>query len=674
MGSRAHYAALVVVWGLILAYGIYFSALSIERHRAFFTNASDLGQIDQAIWNTLQGRPLEFTRRTGEQSVRLTDHVEPIFVPTALVFLLYDNVEALLVLQSFVIGIGALPVYWVARGRLETAATSTRNRPTAIAEQGSEVEIAAIAFALMYLLLPSLEAANLAEFHAVTFVPALVLFMYHYGSLKKWGRFLLFGLLALMVKEEVSLLVFMMAAYFTFSNFDFRFSNSRKLSERFCTYLPTAPRVPLALAGLALLWFGLTVFVIIPSFNTLGRSPYTCRYVVSEDCRQVVRGLFLEQRLSYLFQLFASSGFVSLFDPVSLLLGSPLLLANVISNYPAQYSGTFHYSAPVAPYFVLAAIGGSAWLIRRLERGGARALLGVVGGALLAAVAFHLYAGYSPVARGYASLQLGAAESAARAARGSTFEQLAARVPREAKLATTSSLHPHLSHREFLYRFPVVNDADYVLLDVMESDRGLPLEFRLAYDELLKDDTFGVVEAADGYVLLKRGAPQQNLPDAFYAPFRAGNATPQYPAQIDFDDKIRFLGYDVLTDQYGRSSLQTYWQRLKPLDRNYYLFPFVTDASGAPLPDMNFPMTVLFWYPSAAWQANEVIVGKTVPLDWGAGVRLGVGVVDGADWNDVNARLAVTRVEPSTFKVIDGTWVDLGNYAKIPARVQNPSP
>ena len=123
------------------------------------------------------------------------------------------------------------------------------------------------------------------------------------------------------------------------------------LARTILAYLKTAPRVPLFFAVLALVWFVVTVFVIIPQFNTLGRSPYTCRYFVSEDCREVVRGLLLPERLGYLVQLFASSGFVSILDPVSLLLGSPLILANVISNYPAQYSGTFHYSAPLVPVF-----------------------------------------------------------------------------------------------------------------------------------------------------------------------------------------------------------------------------------------------------------------------------------------------------------------------------------
>ncbi len=656
MKSRAHYIALAVVWLFIFAYGIYFSALSIQRHRAFLTNASDLGQIDQAIWNSSQGRFLEFTRRTGEQSIRLTDHVEPLFVLIAPVFYLYDNVEALLVLQSFVIALGALAVFWIAGWKLQTIEFNSTAQGVEKNKATNQIEFAAVLFAGMYLLFPALQAANLAEFHAVTFAPALVLFAYHCGAQKKWGRFALFAILLLLVKEEIALLVLMLAGYFAIRDWRLEIGNWKSLPARFFAYLKTAPRIPLLFVFLSLLWFVLTFFVIIPQFNTGGRSPYTCRYVVSEDCREVVRGLFLQERLGYLFQLFASSGFVSLLDPISLLLGSPLILANVISNYPAQYSGTFHYSAPVVPYFILAAIGGTTFLIGQIRRRvTSLAVLVVTIPIFLIALTYHLLAGYTPVARAYSFPRI--------SARNQLFEKFAAQIPRDAKVSTTPSLHPHISHREFLYRYPVVNDADYVMLDVNESDRGIPSEFRVRYNEILQEG-FGVIAADNGYVLLKRGAPQQDLPDEFFTPFRTQNASPQYPTQIDFDNKIRFLGYDVLTDQYGRAHLQTYWQRLQNLDANYYLFPFLADENGAPIENLNFPMTVLFWYPSASWKENEIIIGKTLPLEWGARARIGVGVVNGFDWNDAATRLRVTRVEPSNLNVVDGTWVELGEFVR----------
>ena len=103
-------------------------------------------------------------------------------------------------------------------------------------------------------------------------------------------------------------------------------------------------------------------------------------------------------------------------------------------------------------------------------------------------------------------------------------------------------------------------------------------------DNDIVDSGFGVIDVADGYILLKRGPPGKDLPDEFFTLFLVcGYAAPQYPAMIDFGDKVRFLGYDVLTDQYGHAYMQTYWQRLGHLDQNYFLFPFVADEDGETL-------------------------------------------------------------------------------------------
>lgn len=58
--SRRPAWAIALLWALILAYAVYFSAVSIRLHQAHQTHAVlDLGQIDQAIWNTSQGRWVE---------------------------------------------------------------------------------------------------------------------------------------------------------------------------------------------------------------------------------------------------------------------------------------------------------------------------------------------------------------------------------------------------------------------------------------------------------------------------------------------------------------------------------------------------------------------------------------------------------------------------------------
>ena len=82
---------------------VFLRAVSIRLHEAHRTHKSDLGQIDQAIWNTSQGRFVQETR-DDQVLTRLTDHVEPIFAPVSLVFKVWDDVRALLVSSVDVVG------------------------------------------------------------------------------------------------------------------------------------------------------------------------------------------------------------------------------------------------------------------------------------------------------------------------------------------------------------------------------------------------------------------------------------------------------------------------------------------------------------------------------------------------------------------------------------------
>jgi hypothetical protein len=216
-----------------------------------------------------------------------------------------------------------------------------------------------------------------------------------------------------------------------------------------------------------------------------------------------------------------------------------------------------------------------------------------------------------------------------------------------------------------LYRYLNVKDAQYVLLDVSESTKSNPVDFRVAYNALVDTKTFGVVDAADGYVLLERAAPPKPLPDEFFSIFRANGREPQYPVTIDFSDQLRFLGYDVVDDQYGHGSVRMYWRRLMPMDKNYNLFLFYADEQGAPRQDVTLPSTLLFWYPTSMWQPDEAIVGQTVPLDLGPQTRLGLGVVNGNNWDDAGRRLPARLMGPSTLRMFDdSTWVELGTLVK----------
>ncbi|MCA1554603.1 MAG: DUF2079 domain-containing protein, partial [Chloroflexi bacterium] len=125
----------LVVLALMVLYAITFAVISIRQHDAFLTHKEDLGQIDQAVWNSLHGRLL-VESDDDHQSTRLTDHVEPSLVAASLVFLVWDDVRALLVLQAVVAALGAWAVFLLARDVLK--------------DGGRLTAWLAVAFALVY--------------------------------------------------------------------------------------------------------------------------------------------------------------------------------------------------------------------------------------------------------------------------------------------------------------------------------------------------------------------------------------------------------------------------------------------------------------------------------------------------------------------------------------------
>ena len=198
---RQRYSRLAqgLVWMLIVLYILFFASLSIRQHETLQTGAFDLGNYDQAVWNTIHGHPLRFTTVEG-LTIRLAQHVEPILLPISLFYLIYSSPKTLLVLQTIVIAIGAWPLYLLAREKLRS-------------------EFGGIVFAAAYLLSPALEAANLFDFHAVSLAPTFLLWAFYFLEKEKDPWFIVFSVLAMSCKEEISLLIVMMGLYAFFLRF-----------------------------------------------------------------------------------------------------------------------------------------------------------------------------------------------------------------------------------------------------------------------------------------------------------------------------------------------------------------------------------------------------------------------------------------------------------------------
>ncbi len=680
------HAPTILLWIFILAYILFFSAYSLQLHATLNSFAADLSLFDQPMWNSLHERFLE--RTLGDRQVpRVADHFEPIILPIALVFYLWDDVRAILIIQTLALALGAVPVYWIARKALSDsldehggAETHTLTEPVS-----HYASLLALSFVVAYLMFPGLQAANVADFHADPLVVTPLLFAFWYATQHRYRAMWAWAVVAMLTKENLPTLTFMLGLYLLIGSED-----GESSIHSFPGSLLTKRRQHgLALMAVSAVWFYVASFLIVAPlarqvYGTDGPVYMAHRYT---EFGSGMPGLLLDpDRLLYLAGLFASVGWLALLAPEYLLLGLPILIANTLSNYPGQYSGEQHYSAPLAPVFVIAAIyglrrlvgglraqhpGSSAskrFLPAQLQRCDAKTLAVAAAVWLLVwSLGYHYLRGWTPLARDFHWPDI--------TPHHQLLPRFADQIPAEAPLSTTPPLHPHFAHREKIYLFPTIADADFVLLDVSGVTDAHPNDVRKAYDFLVETNEFGVIDAADGYVLLGKGQDTWEgigtLPDAFFDFARVKDAQPQYPVKVEFDGQLRFLGYDLIDDaKWQQTYLRLYWEAMAPLPDDLRLWPFLFSQDGFLLEDtLQRPMVAPIWYAPSQWKPGEIVVTKTLP--WTLGPRFNVGLAvlrTGTDpvatFADPEQHLPITAADPSVITFRDETWAQVGSFAR----------
>ncbi len=667
----------LLLLALIVLYTALFAGLAFAQHAGMRTHKADLGQIAQAVWNSSRGRFVEMTDN-GFIATRMTDHVEPILALISPVLWVWDDVRALLLLQAAAVAIGAWPLYELALILLDrTLSPAARQQIWELEPLRQMTEPLALALAAAYLLAPQLQSALLTEFHAVPLVVPLVLWALWSVEAQRWRQFTLAVLLVAAVKEETALLAAGLALWGPWRAWISRLSADP---------LQGAWRITLlggTLAVAALGWFYLATFVIVPAHAVevygVAESYYFRRYgALGDSPADILKSFFTQPalvwqiatepaRLAYLRDLVRVYGWLPLLAPDLLLLSAPVLLANQLSAYPAQYYGEFHYSAPVAVYFAAASAFGLArlWrpLARRFNRSSAEFQhMPAAGGLIMALVAFLgnsrstlrplLAAGLVLWLVGWGAAtyaELGRGPGGGRydptpiTAHHRLLARFTAQIPPDAAVTATAAVHPHVSHRRFVYQFPIGLEppgvADWALLDVTTATDMAPGDVRATVEAMLAGE-WGVVDGADGFLLLRKGAPDKTIPAAFYDFARTPDALP--PTEYDHALRDHALALvSVTVDDWPRwrqTKVETVWQVGRGFDA----------ASMAPQIELIAPNgerlyhfaqampPALVWYPPSVWQPGDVIAVTTLPLylpyAFGVNVLHTPGLAAGDGW------------------------------------------
>ena len=471
------------VYGLlalaVVIYGLYFSLYQIQRHRAFETDV-DLTNMEQVIWNTLHGRFMrattyptdtgrtitDFSKRVTEN--RLADHVQPILLLLALPYALVPRPETLLVVMSVAVGLGAIPVFRLAKRRLHT-------------------EGWALAFAVGYLLLPVVETNSGWDVHGMSFVPPLLLASLDAAEQGKRGWWWFWALLAMGCREDMPFLVgwamFWMAP---------------KAQRRNATLM----------LGWGTLWSILNFLVIIPSFGNEG-SPYLVRFLPygTPLTRQGVTNLlgqwqFWQVEVTKLLLYGLRLGFPFLFlcflNWPALLAMAPTFILNGLNWFePVIFPNRFHYAAPLVPWALIGALEGFLFLEDRLKKWKPSVnWRNVVGEALMVSmVAAHLVNGYTPLNHNFVWPRQTTRDAQLIAA----LEHISSQVT----VSASPHLAAHLARRPNIRFFPDLRDAKWIAVDV-EKGWDPYGGWRATLDTVRNDEDWEQVASGDGWVILRK--------------------------------------------------------------------------------------------------------------------------------------------------------------------------
>jgi uncharacterized membrane protein len=479
-----------IAYGLIIIFIIIFTWLSFWRHDSLQSYLNDLGSCDQIIWNIVHGH--FFDNSSNMLGVRnyLSAHFSLIMLFFAPFYAIIANPKWLLFFQALAVGLGAVPVYLLAKEK-------------------SKNYWVALVFLSSYLLNPFLQNALLYDFHEVVLAVGFASWAFYFLEKKNNRAFIICSILLALSQEHLALLVFMMGLHAFF------IQKRRKFG--------------FWVSVISLAYFISTLAFFMPHFSQTGKlailevegsMQYGNRYAwlgssMPEIIKNIVyhpiiilKTILIRERFNYLFYLILPVFSLSFYAwPIMIIL--PIFFINILSSVPMTFDIFSYHSAIAIPFiYFSASMAFGRWFsedkfLRRLF------LLAIIVASLVSFRLFSLvgiagggvFAEYRPDAH----------------ARGIT--EVKKIIPAEAELSVQNNLGPHFSERAEIYRFPLRKEkADYVILDTTnpyregaghfaQLDYALQIkldDWQKYIDELMESQQHDLIYQDDGYLVFKK--------------------------------------------------------------------------------------------------------------------------------------------------------------------------
>jgi len=430
----------VILAFLIFLYIGFFSFLHIVRHDSLHSNYYDLAIMDQTVYNTFKGRILEVTNPEGINNFkRMAIHNDIILAFLAPFYFIFSGAQTLVVVQTIVIALGAIPIYLLGKMIL-------KSKPLGLT------------FAFAYLMYAPLQRAGNFDFHAVMLAVTFLLFMFYFFLRKKYWISFIFFVLSIFSKEQISLTAGFFAAIM--AAFAYRKNDRKQLFFSILIFV------------IGVIWFVASIWLITPYFRggqhfalsryeSLGDGPFDVIKKIFTNPGLYTSLIFNYDNLSYLFLLLFPLGFLSLFSPGYLLIALPEFMVNFLSNHPQMRGIDNHYAAIIMPFVFISAIFGVNEILKRKILDSRKIILMII----VFTFVMSYYKGLLPYSKD-SSLNLFLTHRSEMDSVKIWENKLK---DENISVSVSESLGAHFSQRIKMYRFSeTYRYADYVL--IMKSD------------------------------------------------------------------------------------------------------------------------------------------------------------------------------------------------------------
>ena len=460
----------------------------------FQSHGWDLGIFDQTIW--------QYSRfELGYSTVRLVpvllaDHWHPSLFLFAPSFWVWDDVRMLLIVQAAIVALGAAPVYWIAREKL----------------QGRFAQLCAV---FSYLFFWGLLELIFFDFHPHCLYPPLIALMYYFVDRDNMSAFFLTLPFLLIIQEQVVLT----GAFIGIWLFLFR----KKRVEGVITFI------------ISFTWFYVVSQRIIPGLAVGGVYAYNkyYEYLGGGDLVQAFKYLLLHpwtaakllfwpyHKTKLILALLLPFLFLPLMGPFIIIM-VPDLLQRLYSSHFPHWELIRHYNAVYAAVLVIASMEAIPRLLRILKKRYAER--GIEFRKLVFATFLVIALLQVPLTFSRSFKTVLDLDFWTRDAREEAGYEALGIIPADASVCAQDIAVPHLAHRDYIYQYGcyvfrqdqvVLNrdkqydgntfNAEYVVLNKYYDCFPFPGQKELAGSvmDLYRDERYDCVNFGEGWLVFK---------------------------------------------------------------------------------------------------------------------------------------------------------------------------